>query len=338
MNLKKLGLLTTTTLLSVALLTSCKSDEETPAVTDTPTTTPSVGAGSSTTGSTESADTEDGVADLGLDMPEEDEGEESESEGDEDISTEPATPPEGEAGDSDAKLSSPDVTLTEAGATYKLTVSGTSVSGVSYSSDNTAVATVANDGTVTAVSTGNATITVKFTTSSGKSQSLGAVIRCDIPEPEPELEVTPEPEATPEPEVPEVETPSATSVDLSGFYNSMSSAHSFGSMEPVTGDFLSNFFPGISGVSTNQQHIYMAMMTSSAVEIALVEVSNGSDVDTVKGIFQSRINSQVDGGAWYPETIESWKNTSRVVSNGNYVMMIVHPNCDAIVSSFNGLF
>ena len=35
---------------------------------------------------------------------------------------------------------------------------------------------------------------------------------------------------------------------------------------------------------------------------------------------------------------EQWTNNSRVVSNGNYVMMVVHENCDDIVAAFNALF
>ncbi|MCI8808382.1 MAG: hypothetical protein HFF21_09675, partial [Oscillospiraceae bacterium] len=44
------------------------------------------------------------------------------------------------------------------------------------------------------------------------------------------------------------------------------------------------------------------------------------------------------GGAWYPGPTEQWQNNSRVVSNGNYVMMVVHENCDDIVAAFNALF
>ena len=33
-----------------------------------------------------------------------------------------------------------------------------------------------------------------------------------------------------------------------------------------------------------------------------------------------------------------WTNSSRVVSNGNYVMMVVHEDCDQIVDEFNALF
>ena len=87
----------------------------------------------------------------------------------------------------------------------------------------------------------------------------------------------------------------------------------------------------------------MAMISASAVEIALVEVSNSADVDTVKGIFQSRIDYQVGdgespGGAWYPEPTEMWKNNSCIVSNGNYVMLVAFENADSVVDSFNALF
>ena len=62
------------------------------------------------------------------------------------------------------------------------------------------------------------------------------------------------------------------------------------------------------------------------------------DVETVKGMLQQRIDDQVAGGAWYPESIEGWKNNSRVVSNGNCVMMIAYSECDAVVEAFNALF
>ena len=63
-----------------------------------------------------------------------------------------------------------------------------------------------------------------------------------------------------------------------------------------------------------------------------------ADVDGVKAIFQSRIDAQVDGGAWYPESIEGWQNNSRIVTNGNFVMMIAWSLCEDAVADFNALF
>ena len=79
-------------------------------------------------------------------------------------------------------------------------------------------------------------------------------------------------------------------------------------------------------------------MSMNNGEFCLVEVSDSKDVDTVKSIFQTRIDNMAGGGAWYPGPTEQWKNNSRVVSNGNYVMMVVHENCDDIVTAFNNLF
>jgi len=44
------------------------------------------------------------------------------------------------------------------------------------------------------------------------------------------------------------------------------------------------------------------------------------------------------GGAWYPGPTEMWENSSRIVSNGDYVMLIAHEKCDDIVNEFNALF
>ena len=141
---------------------------------------------------------------------------------------------------------------------------------------------------------------------------------------------------------PEVEAPAAGSVDLNAFY--LSQIEAYGENFPATMnlcesvEMLDGFYPGLSAIDTKQMMIYQPMMGAVVCEIALVEVANGADVDAVKSIFQSRIDTQVDGGAWYPESIEGWKSNSRVVANGNCVMLIAYSECDAVVDAFNGLF
>ena len=136
--------------------------------------------------------------------------------------------------------------------------------------------------------------------------------------------------------------PAAGSVDLTAFYTSL--VETYGENFPANmnlcdmQEMLDSFYPGLSGLSTKQMMIYQPMMGAVVCEIALVEVENASDVETVKTIFQDRITAQVDGGAWYPESIEGWKNNSRVVANGNCVMLIAYSECDAVVDAFNGLF
>jgi len=69
-----------------------------------------------------------------------------------------------------------------------------------------------------------------------------------------------------------------------------------------------------------------------------VEVENAEDVEKVQEILQARIDAQIAGGAWYPETIEGWENNSRLAVCGNSLMLVVMEDADAIVESFEALF
>ena len=114
-------------------------------------------------------------------------------------------------------------------------------------------------------------------------------------------------------------------------------------MMAMEGEALEAFYPGLSAIATKQCVVQMAMISASGDEIALVEVENSADVETVKAIFQARIDYQVGdgetpGGAWYPAPTEMWKSESRIVSNGNFVMLVAHNGADGVVSSFNALF
>lgn len=140
----------------------------------------------------------------------------------------------------------------------------------------------------------------------------------------------------------------AADVDLQKFYESLlvddpESEDYFNPDTPVEGDNLTAYYPGLEDIPTKQMVIYTPMMSAVACEIALVEVENSADVQKVKDIFQARIDAQVGtddepGGAYYPETIEGWKNNSRIVSNGNCVMLIVWEKADQFVEQFNALF
>ena len=167
----------------------------------------------------------------------------------------------------------------------------------------------------------------------------------------PTVPAEPGSEGPSEPETPsvEVEEPAApempavsSGVDLNGFYTSVCTT--YGENFPAnmnlceSVEMLDAFYPGLSGLETKQLMIYQPMMGAVVCEIALAEAANEADVEPIKGIFQNRIDSQVDGGAWYPESIEGWKNNSRIVANGNTIMMIAYSECDAVVEAFNALF
>ena len=126
---------------------------------------------------------------------------------------------------------------------------------------------------------------------------------------------------------------------MASFYSTVSSTYNVpGSSEPVDSQLMEQYFAGLSAVKTEQCLVYLNMLSMNMGEIALVQVSDSKDVDTVKSIFQTRIDNMINGGAWYPEPTRLWTEDSRVVSNGNYVMMIVSEDCDSIVKDFNALF
>ena len=184
------------------------------------------------------------------------------------------------------------------------------------------------------------------------------VIESEVVDPEADVPAQPEEEEQPAVEMPKVdaeeevkpeeapvvtpEAPAAGSVDLNAFYLSL--MDTYGENFPATMnlceavEMLDGFYPGMSEIDAKQMMIYQPMMGAVVCEIALVEVVNSADIDAVKAMMQARIDTQVDGGAWYPESIEGWKNNSRIVVNGNCVMMIAYSDCDAVVDAFNSLF
>ncbi len=200
-----------------------------------------------------------------------------------------------------------------------------------FSSSDENVATVAEDGTVTAVTPGNCTITLVYGDLTAKCK---VYCRWDEASPEPSESVEPsgEPAESPAPS----ETPAG--VDLAAFYSDLAASYDLGNMSQMDDETTEAHYPGLSDVSMLQCLHYAPMMTGVAREITLIQVENSADVDTVKGILQARVDAQVGGDAWYPAMIEQWQNYARIVSNGNYIMLAVHDGSDAMVDAFNALF
>ena len=101
---------------------------------------------------------------------------------------------------------------------------------------------------------------------------------------------------------------------------------------------LDAFYPGLKDVATKQMVAQAAMISAVAFEFVLVEVENPADVETVQNIFQTRITTQVEGGAFYPATVAAWEE-AQVITNGNVVALIVAADVQAqAVEAFNALF
>ena len=233
-------------------------------------------------------------------------------------------------------LDTNDFTLFSAGSshTLKATVQPSGQK-VTFTSGNEKVATVDQNGKVTAVAPGTAKITV-----TAGDLTATCIVRCRWEDSKPSNGGSSSSGgnsgSSSTPETPE--TPAPAQVDLSAFYTTESGKYEFGMVTLADAELAANVYPGLFDIATEQCLPYINMMTMNTSEIVLVQVTNSSDVDKVKAILQGRIDAQVEGGAWYPSAIDAWQNNSRIVSNGNYIMMVVHESCDSIVSDFNALF
>lgn len=233
-------------------------------------------------------------------------------------------------------LDTNDFTLFSAGSshTLKATVQPSGQK-VTFTSGNEKVATVDQNGKVTAVAPGTAKITV-----TAGDLTATCIVRCRWEDSKPSNGGSSSSGgnsgSSSTPETPE--TPAPAQVDLSAFYTTESGKYEFGMVTLADAELAANVYPGLFDIAAEQCLPYINMMTMNTSEIVLVQVTNSSDVDKVKAILQGRIDAQVEGGAWYPSAIDAWQNNSRIVSNGNYIMMVVHESCDSIVSDFNALF
>lgn len=145
----------------------------------------------------------------------------------------------------------------------------------------------------------------------------------------------PAPDESAEPSVePEV---GGDGINLQNFYDSISSTYEFSSMMDMDTEIMDAYYPGLSAVSTAQFVGKIAMITASANELVLIECASSDDVAAVQAILETRKQTQVDGGAWYPETIAQWGEAQICVS-GNYLMLVCHANAADIASAFYALF
>lgn len=244
----------------------------------------------------------------------------------------------------DLSLNKTDFTLFKAGDSYQLQAIQTQDGGkkLVWSSNNEQVATVSEDGTVTAVAPGNAVITVK----SG-DLTAACTVRCkfepDVPASGGASSPGQKPGQAPQ-QKPDASTPAAPSVDLAAFYNQIITSVPEDNrpfMVEYDTEMANAWYPGLSDVELKQRVMYQAGMTAVPVELIFVECADSSDVSTVKNIFQTRVNNMVNDHMNYPFVVETWTNEAVVLANGSYVALIVIPADSGMMdaaSAFNDLF
>ena len=111
----------------------------------------------------------------------------------------------------------------------------------------------------------------------------------------------------------------------------------------IEGEMLDSYYPGLSEIATKQLVAKAPLMSAVVNEVVFLQCETDEDADKAAEILQKRIDYQVGdetnpGGAWYPESIESWKQ-AQVIREGTYVAMIASAEHQAdIVEQFQQQF
>ena len=109
-------------------------------------------------------------------------------------------------------------------------------------------------------------------------------------------------------------------------------------MMDVEGDLLESYYPGLADVATEQLIAKAPMISAVVNEIVLAQCATEEDAATAASILQDRVDAQAEGGAWYPESMETWSN-AQVIQEGAYVAMVACAQHQAeIVEQFQQLF
>ncbi len=116
---------------------------------------------------------------------------------------------------------------------------------------------------------------------------------------------------------------SVPDVDLTDCFTQMREEAGFDElyMADLEGEMLENYYPGISEIPTKQFLAKAPMMSGVVNEVVLLQCENEEDAEKAVAILQERIDTQAEGGAWYPESMEAWSR-GQVIQHGTYVAMI----------------
>ncbi len=141
---------------------------------------------------------------------------------------------------------------------------------------------------------------------------------------------------TPDGNEPDGDAPDSD-VDLTAFFNTLGETYELSSTSDMDETLTASYLPGLSDIALRQSVLKTPMISAVVCEILLVECENSEDAAAVEEIFKARMQSQIDGGAWYPASIETWEG-AQVVTAGNYVALFAHESAEAMAEEFRALF
>ena len=131
-----------------------------------------------------------------------------------------------------------------------------------------------------------------------------------------------------------------TQVDLQAYWDTLQETYKWneGYMVDIEGDMLEGYYPGLSDIAAKQFIAKMPMMSSVVNEVVFLQCKTEEDAASAAAILQDRVDTQAEGGAWYPESMEAWSRGS-VIQQGTYVAMIASASYQQeMEDAFNALF
>ena len=136
------------------------------------------------------------------------------------------------------------------------------------------------------------------------------------------------------------EAPAEVEVDLSAFYADVEAECGIpeGYMADLEGEMLEGYYPGLADIAAKQLIAKAPMMSAVVNEMVFMQCESEEEAAAAAEILQTRVTTQAEGGAWYPESMEAWSK-GEVIQQGTYVAMVASAEYQStIVDAFNGLF
>lgn len=136
------------------------------------------------------------------------------------------------------------------------------------------------------------------------------------------------------------EAPAEVEVDLSTFYADVEAECGIpeGYMADLEGEMLEGYYPGLADIAAKQLIAKAPMMSAVVNEMVFMQCETEEDAAAAVEILKTRVTTQAEGGAWYPESMEAWSK-GEVIQQGTYVAMVASAEYQStIVDAFNGLF
>lgn len=127
-------------------------------------------------------------------------------------------------------------------------------------------------------------------------------------------------------------------VDLEGFYGELEQEFGWESLIPTEGEMLETYYPGLGDLNTKQLIAVAPMMSAVVNEMVFLEAESEKEAIQAEAILQKRLDDQIAGGAWYPESIAAWEK-GEVIREGTFVALIAsNERQEEVAERFRALF